>query len=285
MPVRADDALDHDALARNVERWNDTPLTGFVVGSGGGEEEYFSDAEKLESIRTVAAARAAGKYVIGGIDTPSSTEAIRLAESMTEAGVDMVRVRIPQTPAGGNRGNVVTYYEELAAECPVPIVVIHQTYLTGGQAATPEEIGAICSLDSVFAYIFWLDVRFESYVRELIPDRVKLWIPGASLLVPGVAIGASGCCGFFGNWAPQPLLEILGLCLAGKFDEAAPLQRRILRADFLGMVYGVRALKAGLNMLGYEGTNPRRPVPPLGPAETAKLRAAFQHAGLLDSNP
>jgi dihydrodipicolinate synthase/N-acetylneuraminate lyase len=281
MPVRPDDALDHDALARNIERWNETPLTGFVVGSGGGEEEYFSEAEKLESVRTVVAARGEDKYVIGGIDTPSSTEAIRLAVSMAEAGVDMVRVRIPQTPAGGNRGNVVAYYEEIASECPVPIVVIHQTYLTGGRAATPEEIGAICSLEGVFAYIFWLDVRFESYVRELIPDRVKLWIPGASLLVPGVAIGAQGCCGFFGNWAPGLVLEILGLCMAGKFDEAAPLQRKILRADYLGMVYGVRALKAGLDLLGYEGTSPRRPTPPLGPAETEELRVAFRQAGLL----
>lgn len=281
MPLRADDSIDHDALARNIERWNATPLTGFVVGSGGGEELYLSGEERIEALRTVAGSRGPDKYVIGGIDTPSVTEARRLAEAMAVAGADLVRVRIPQSEGGGNRGNVVAYFDEVTRGSPVPVVVIHQTYLTGGYAATPEEIGAVCSMDNVFAYIFWLDVRYESYVCELIPDAVRVWNPGGSLLVPGAVIGARGTCGFFGNWGPQLVMDILELGLAGDFERARPLQRKLLWADFLGMTYGVRALKAGLNLLGYEGTVPRRPVPPLGAAETEQLRLAFRQAGLL----
>ena len=69
--------------------------------------------------------------------------------------------------------------------------------------------------------------------------------------------------------------------MAGDFAGAQELQRRILWADFLGMKHGVAALKAGLNMLGYEATAPRRPTPPLGPRETEELRKAFVEAGLL----
>jgi dihydrodipicolinate synthase/N-acetylneuraminate lyase len=282
MPLRADDSIDHDALARNVERWNRTRLSGFVVGSGGGEELYFSDAELLDALRTVVASRAEGKYVVGGIDTPSVTEARRLAAAMAELGADLLRVRIPHLPSGASRGNVVAYFEELAHGSPLPIVVIHQTFLTGGQAASPGEIAAVCALDAVVAYIFWLDVRFESYVRQLLPPGVRFWNAGASLLLPGAVIGADGACGFFANWGPDLVTEILELGLAGDYAGAAPLQRRLVPADYLGFVGGVAALKAGLNLLGYEGTVPRRPVPPLDEARTAELAAALRLAGLLD---
>lgn len=37
MPLHADESLDLEALARNVDKFCDTALSGFVVGSYGGE--------------------------------------------------------------------------------------------------------------------------------------------------------------------------------------------------------------------------------------------------------
>jgi dihydrodipicolinate synthase/N-acetylneuraminate lyase len=137
-------------------------------------------------------------------------------------------------------------------------------------------------MDNVFAYIFWHNIRFESYVRRYVPAKVKFWTPNGSLLLPGALIGANGACCFFADWGPEIALKIMRLGMAGKFTEAQALQKRILWADFLGMKLGVAALKAGLNMLCYETTAPRKPVPPLGKKETAELRQAFVEAGLLD---
>jgi len=281
LPLRADDSIDHEKLARNVEKQCRTALGGFVVGSAGGEEFYLSEGERVESVRTVAQANKGRKLVIGGLDNPSTTETVRLAEQVAKAGADMVRVRIPQTESGGNTGKAVRYFEEVTKRSPVPVIVIHQTWQTGGFAASPEEIGQVCSMDNVFAYIFWHNVRYESYVRRFVPDRVKFWTPNGSLLLPGALIGADGACCFFANWGPEIAMEVMQLGMAGKFSEAQELQRRILRADFLGMRHGVAALKAGLNMLGYETTVPRNPTQPLGKNETEELRKAFVEAGLL----
>jgi dihydrodipicolinate synthase/N-acetylneuraminate lyase len=282
VPFRPDDSIDHEKLARNVEKWCGTALSGFVVGSAGGEEFYLSEAERVETVRTVAQASRGRKLIIGGIDNPSTTETVRMAELMAKAGAEMVRVRIPQTESGGNTGKVVRYYEEVTRRSPVPVVVIHQTWQTGGFAATPEEIGHVCSMDNVFAYIFWHNVRYESYVRRFVPQKVRFWTPNGSLLLPGVLVGANGACCFFADWGPDMAMTIVQLGMAGRFTEAQELQRRILRADFIGMKFGVSALKAGLNMLGYEATAPRRPTQPLGPVETEELRKALAEAGLLD---
>ncbi len=275
-PIRADDSIDHDALARNVRRWLDTPLSGFVVGSAGGEETFLGDDERVAAVRTVAEAHEGKRFVIGGIDNPSTSNSLGLAEAMADAGADLVRVRIPLGV------DVVAYYREVVENSPVPVVVIHQTFARQPFAATPEQIGDICSMDNVYGYIPDGNIRLEFRTRQFVPANKKFWICNGSILLHGALIGANGACMFFGNWAPHLVKEIMTLGMAGKFVEAREIQRRILDADYIGMTYGVAALKAGLNLLGYEGTRPRRPKPPLGEKETEQLADAFRKAGILD---
>jgi 4-hydroxy-2-oxoglutarate aldolase len=281
LPWADGERLDLDALQRNVARWGDTSLSGFVVGSGGGEETYISEDELFQAAAAVAQARPSGRLVLGGIDSPSTSETIRRAHRFADAGADLVRIRIPQTPTGGSRGDEIEYFTRVAAECPIPIVVIHQTWQTGGFAATPEHIGEICQLDGVIAYIGWHNVRYESYVRRFVPPDVSFWSPNGSLVLPYALLGASGVCAFFADWAPDLIREILELARQARFEEARDLQARIVRADFAGMTHGVRALKAGLNLLGYEGSVPRLPVQPLGATEVDELAEAFREAGLI----
>ena len=275
-PLRSDDSIDHDALARNVRRWLDTPLSGFVVGSAGGEETFLGDEERVAAVKTVAEAHEGKRFVIGGIDNPSTFNSLRLAEAMADAGADLVRVRIPIGV------DVAAYYREVVENSPVPVVVIHQTFARQPFAATPEQIGDICSMDNVFGYITDGNIRLESRTRQFVPANKKFWICNGSILLHGALIGANGACMFFGNWAPHLVKDIMTLGMAGKYAEANEIQRRILDADYIGMTYGVAALKAGLNLLGYEGTRPRRPKPPLGEAETEQLAAAFRKAGILE---
>lgn len=281
LPWTEAEQLDRDALARNVERWAETSLSGFVVGSGGGEETHISEAELFEAAGIVVAARSPGKLVIGGIDNPSVTETLRRIERFADVDADLVRIRIPQTPTGSSRGNEITYFAEVAARSPLPIAIIHQTWQTGGHAASPEAIGEICTLDGVIAYIGWHNVRYESYVRRFIPDDVAFWSPNGSLLLPFALLGATGVCCFFADWAPDLVSEVVRLGVKGDFEAARPLQESMFAADFIGMTDGVAALKAGLDLLGYEGGSPRSPVKALEPSRRMELERALRVAGLL----
>ena len=140
-PFTDDDLVDHDALARNVERWLKTPLSGFVLGTANGEELALSDEEKIEIVRTVSSAHKGQRFVIAGIDIPSTAETLRLAERYAAAGADLVRVRIPRSlPPFA----VEQYFLEVTKRSPMPVVVIHQTF-TGTPAAPPEVIGNVCN--------------------------------------------------------------------------------------------------------------------------------------------
>ena len=281
MPFDGDDRLDLDALARNVERWLDTPLSGFVLGTANGEELFLSEDEKMAAIETVARAHRGQRFVIAGIDNPSTTDTLRTAERAAAAGADMVRLRLPRL------GSVSDYFEEVLPKSPVPVVVIHQTAPSladrpGVFAASPEVIGAVCGMDNVYAYVTDHDVRFEARVRRFVPPGCKFWTCNGSLLLPGVLIGANGACMMLGNVAPAFCMEILRLGVECRFTEARALQVRASAADWAIHRHSAAGLKYALDLLSFEGGQPRRPGPPLGPEAKAEIEAGMREAGLTE---
>jgi dihydrodipicolinate synthase/N-acetylneuraminate lyase len=284
MPFRADESLDLDALARNVDKFSSTALSGFVVGSYGGEEFHMGEPEKVSAIKTVVEAHAGRRFVIAGIDALSPTEAVRLSNLYAEAGADMVRVRIPPAAGRGNTAPIQDYFQQVTEGSPVPVVVIHQPKTAMSVDVTPGELRDITSMGNVFAYIMSLNYRYECRMPAFVDEKVKFWTCNGTLLMPGGMIGAVGACLLFGNWGPHIARDIIQACLDGRYAEAREMQERINHIDFLGMSWGVGVQKAGLNLMGYEGTVPRLPNLPLNDAQMAELKDALIEAGIMNSD-
>ncbi len=284
MPFRDDDSLDLDALARNVDKFSSTALSGFVVGSYGGEEFHMGEPEKVDAIKTVVDAHAGRRFVIAGIEALSPTEAVRLSHLYANAGADMIRVRIPSQRGKDNSAPIQDYFEQVTMESPVPVVVIHQPKTPMGIDVTPGELHDITSLDNVFAYIISLNYRYECRMASFVSDNVKLWTCNGTLLMPGGMIGAVGACLLFGNWGPHLARDIIQACLDGRYADARNIQERINHIDFLGMSWGVGVQKTGLNLLGYEGTIPRKPVLPLSDTQIDEVKKALVEARILNED-
>jgi dihydrodipicolinate synthase/N-acetylneuraminate lyase len=255
-----------------------------VVGTHGGEEFHLSEAEKVAALKTVVETHAGCRFVMAGIDSFSPTEAARLANLYAEVGADMVRVRIPPASKLANIAPLQEYFEQVTSASPVPVVVIHQPRTEMSVDVTPEELKDITSLDNVFAYIMSLNYRYECRLAQFVTDRVKFWTCNGTLLYPGGMIGAVGACMLFGNWGPHIARDIIRACLDGRYAEARALQERINHLDFLGSSWGVAVQKAGLNLLGYEGTVPRKPSLPLSEAQISELKVALMEAGILNDD-
>jgi len=282
MPFNSDESLDLDALSRNVDKFCETALSGFVVGSYGGEEFHMGEPEKVLSIKTVVEAHAGRKFVIAGIDALSPTEAVRLSNLYAEAGADMVRVRIPPAAGKGNAAPIQDYFEQVTSKSPIPVVIIHQPKTPMGVDVTPAEVRDITSFENVFAYIMSLNYRYECRISSFVSDAVKFWTCNGTLLMPAGMIGAVGACLLFGNWGPHIARDIIQACLDGRYAEARELQERINRIDFLGMSWGVGVQKTGLSLLGYEGTMPRKPNLPLSDTQISEVKDALIEARILN---
>jgi len=282
MPFNADESLDLDALSRNVDKFCETALSGFVVGSYGGEEFHMGEPEKVIAIKTVVEAHAGRKFVIAGIDALSPTEAVRLSNLYAEAGADMIRVRIPPPAGRENAAPIQDYFEQVTSQSPIPVVIIHQPKTPMGVDVTPAEVHDITSFENVFAYIMSLNYRYECRLSSFVVNTVKFWTCNGTLLMPAGMIGAVGACLLFGNWGPHIARDIIQACLDGRYAEARELQERINHMDFLGMSWGVAVQKTGLNLLGYEGTVPRKPNLPLSDSQISEVKDALVEARILN---
>ncbi len=269
--------VDYEALGRNIERWLSTPLSGFVLTTANGEELALSDDERVGIVRVAAEALKGQRFVIAGIDNPSTWGTLRLADRYAYAGADMIRVRVPR---GLSDSAVMAYFEEVTRRSPLPVVVIHQTF-SGTPAASPETLGAVCALDNVFGYITDHDIRFESYVRAFVPNDRRFWICNGGLLAYGALMGATGACMWLGNVAPGLCRDIMALGMQGRFAETRRLQARASMLDRVIIKHGVAGVRAALDALGFEGMRPRAPLEAVGNVGRAEIREALVATGVM----
>ena len=276
-PFSADDSVDLDALARNIERWLDTPLSGFVLTTANGEELALSEQERIEIVSAASQAHGGRRFTIAGIDNPSTRETLRLAERYARAGADMARVRVPRALADNA---VAAYFQAVAQRSPIPVIVIHQTF-SGTPAASPETLGAVCAQDNVFGYITDHDIRFEAYVRAEVPSDRRFWICNGGLLAYGALMGANGACMWLGNIAPALCMDIMALGTQGRFAEARALQTIASRLDRTIIKHGTPGVKEALALLRFDGMRPRAPLSAVDNATREEIRRALADAGLM----
>ena len=277
-PFSSDDVVDYGVLARNIERWLTTPLSGFVLTTANGEELALSEAERIEIVRVAAAAHGGKRFTIAGIDNPSTLDTLRLADGYAAAGADLVRVRVPR---GLSDAAVGSYFDAVTRGSPLPVVVIHQTF-SGVPAASPEVLGAVCAMDNVFGYITDHDIRFEGYVRSEVPDSRRFWICNGGLLAYGALMGANGACMWLGNIAPKLCMDIMTLGSLGRFADARRLQESASTLDRTIIKHGTPGVKEALRLLGFEGMRPRLPIARVDENSSAQIRGVLVAEGLLE---
>jgi dihydrodipicolinate synthase/N-acetylneuraminate lyase len=280
-PFNEQDQVDYDAAQRNVERWINTPISAYIIGSQSGEEFYMSEPERVGLVRHVTEALDGDRFTVGGIDCPSVAETLRQAERHAEAGAEMVRVRFPRSEA-----SVVPYFEQVLPRCPLPVLLMHQSDPTSfgvaaRPAASPEVLGAVTSMEHVYGYVTDHDMRFEARVRRYVPNDKRFWICNGSMILSGTLIGCNGTTTAFANIWPEALHELLLLGMDGKYDQGEALQEQIRVIDEIMLPYLAAGIKACLGLMGFEGMTPRRPTNPMPADELQRLEQAMRQAKLI----
>ena len=75
-PFRENGDVGYDAFVRNIERWNATPLSGYLVLGSNSETAYLNEEEKLKLIKPTVKSAAKGKPVLAGTGLESTRETI-----------------------------------------------------------------------------------------------------------------------------------------------------------------------------------------------------------------
>jgi len=282
-PFDADGNLALDALVGNLQQWNTYGLGGYVVAGSNGEAVYLTVEEKRRIWETARQSIPDDKLMIAGTGCESTAQTIALTCVAAEAGADAALVLTPHyfdklmTHEG-----LVRHYQAVADASPIPILMYNVPKFThvdlmpetvARAAEHPNIVGMKDSSASV--------AKLADIVRLTGAD-FQVLVGAGSVLFAGLAVGAVGGVVALGNVAPKQAVDILQLHSAGRWDEAAELQRRMLPVNAaVTTCFGIPGLKAALEMLGYYGGPVRWPLVDLDERGRQEIRAVLEAGGLL----
>jgi len=270
------------ALADNLARWNEYDLRGYIVLGSNGEFIYLTEEEKLQVLKTARAAIPSDKLMIVGTGCEATAMTSELTRQAAALGADAALVITPSYYTGQMTAEAqIAHFHALADGSPIPILVYNMPANTGidlsaktvaAMAEHPNIIGMKESGGSV--------VKMGA-IRALAGPEFQILAGSASFLLPGLAVGAVGGVMALANIAPQQCLTLRQLFLDGQWEQARDLQVRLIPVNTaVTSGWGVPALKAAMDMLGWYGGPVRSPLQPVSDAVRDDLSAILAAGGV-----
>lgn len=277
-PFNSDGDIYEAKLRYNVEKWNRTALSGYVVMGSTGESVMLTPEEKYRCWEIVASAAAPGKLLIAGTGMESVRETVALTNRAAEMGYKAAMVRTPHYYKNLiNRTDAqVLYFRSVADRTRIPLMIYNWPQATGVDIS-PEAVAMLSEHPNIIA------IKESSGNLEKVMQMIRECKPGFQVLVgsaptlaPSFQVGAVGAVLAFANAAPFACITIWEAHRTREWEAAMDWQNRIAKAAVLVTVkYGVPGLKYAMDLNGYYGGPPRLPLTPVSPEAKAEIEAAF----------
>ncbi|MEP7117637.1 MAG: dihydrodipicolinate synthase family protein [Acidobacteriota bacterium] len=276
------DTVDDAAIRRNVERYMQTRLTGLVVLGSSGEAVMLDEQEADRVIAAARSAMPASRPLIAGTGAESTKATVAAAKRAAGLGADAVLVRTPSFFKNMMTADVfVRHYVAVAEQSPVPVLLYNVSMYTG-VTLPPDAVGLLSGHPNIVGLKeSGSDASLlADYVSRSGPDFFVLAGSGVAYFA-GLMAGVDGAILALASVVPDLCADILDHVGAGRVLEARAVQRRITPlARTIGGLHGVPALKAALDLMGFDGGPPRAPLGATPPSVVELLRRQLTDLGV-----
>ncbi|MBS4020995.1 MAG: dihydrodipicolinate synthase family protein [Dethiobacter sp.] len=283
-PFNADGSIAYDLLRANILKYNSLSLSGYVVLGSSGEFVYLTEDEKVKVFGFVKENAASDKLLVAGTGCESLVDTVRLTNRAADAGADVALVITPNFFKNAMTEEVFYhYYLEVAEQSKIPVLLYSVPVNTAVEikpavvarlAAHPNIIGMKDSAGNV--------AQIGEHILAARNQDFAVFTGSANVLFPALALGAAGGILALANIAPEVCLEIDAAVRAGDIVKARELQLRMISVNLaITARFGVAGMKKAMNLLGYQGGVPRKPLLPLAADKEEQLRDILVRANLI----
>ncbi len=280
-PFGADEELDLGALRSNLALYADAGIGGLLALGSNGENRSLDEDERLAVLDTVVRHRGKAQVVLAGAMYDAQRAAARFLAAAGALGVDYGLVLGP-----GYFRKLMTdevlyrYFSSLADDAPLPILLYNAPGFNG-IALSPELVGRLARHGNIAGLKDSASSGIEAFLPFQRPDFAVL-AGSANFLLAAMRGGSPGGTVSLANSFPAVALRLYE---HGRSDDAGAGDAY---QDYVGRVnaaisgrYGVPGVKAAMDLAGYIGGWPRRPLLPLGETARSELHARLEAEGLL----
>src|SRR5262245_9761259 len=278
-PFDESGAVRYDCFEKNIEKYVEAGIEGYLVLGSNGESVYLEHSEKLKLIEAARKRVPSSMMLLAGTGVETTQGTIQLTKEAADRGVDAVLVKNPFYFRSQMTFEVyMAHYTAVADASPVPVIIYNVPVFTG----LPLQSKLIIEL-AKHPNIRGLkdssgDVKLISEVSWNTDSAGFGIIAGAAAtLFPAMAAGARGGIIALACAAPKAALALYQAFAASDYAKASSIQRIV--APAAGAVtdkYSIPGLKAALDLQGFQGGLPRRPLLPVKPEQREDLAQIFR---------
>ena len=251
-----------DKLKDNLQKWIQTGLSGFLVLGSNGENVYLNDKEKINVIDVCRNSIPADRIMVVGTGLESTQETIRFTNQAAKMGADYALVITPSYFKDSMKPEIIYEHFIAVAESAKMGILLYNVPQFTGINMEPELVAKLSEHHNILGIKDSSgNIGQLSQIVDLSQNGFAVFTGSAPVFFPALCIGATGGILAVANVIPQECVQIQKFFNEGKLDEARALQGQLtFLAKAVTTKYGIGGLKIAMDLAGYFGGNPRRPL-------------------------
>lgn len=217
------------AFTERHARWlQANGCTAIVCLGSLGEAATLCFDEKTKIVRGTVEAVGSSIPVVGAISALGTSEAVRLAKALEDAGAQGLMILPPYVYKGDWR-EMKAYIAAVLRATALP-AMLYNNPVAYGTDFIPEQIQELAGEFENLAAVkeSSTDVRRITAIRALAGDRLAIFVGVDDAIVEGIAAGAVGWIAGLVNAFPRESVELFNLAMAGNTQAAFDLYRWFL---------------------------------------------------------
>jgi len=280
-PMRADGEVDYDALERLVEFHVAEGTQALVVAGTTGESPTLRTEEHARLIGEAVRISNRRIPIIAGTGSNSTQQTLELTCKVERMGVDGFLLVVPYYNKPSQEG-LYQHFRRVASAVERPVILYNVPGRTSCDLL-PETVARLAELDNV------VGIKEATGCMDRLADLCKQ-CPGDFELYTGddataldfMLGGGLGDVSVTANVAPKLMRQLCDAARAGKRDEAATINERLMPLHReLFVESNPVPVKWALQQMGLIEGGIRLPLVPLAEAHHERVRSAMAHAGIL----
>ena len=272
--------VDYAAMERFIEFQIANGINALVVMGTTGENATLEPWEQKKVIRFTVEKVNHRIPVIAGTGTNNTAHVLQNTKNACEVGADAVLVVTPYYNKGTQKG-LITHFTAVADASSVPVILYNVPSRTGVNLL-PKTVAELAKHPNIVA-IKEASGNMAQLVElmALCGDKIDVYSGEDALTVPMLAMGAAGTISVLSNVAPRESVAMTDAFFAGKIEEAAQWQCKLLPLiNALFSEVNPIPVKAAVSALGFGEDYLRLPLTPMEDGHREVLLAEMRKLGM-----
>jgi len=283
-PFHADE-LALDDLRFNLQKLNETDLTGYLALGSNGEFRSLTDQEQIQVLEVFAEEKG-NKVVLVGTGCESTRQTIEKSKMASEMGFDYVSIITPNYFAKHMDGATLQrYYTKVADSIDIPVLLYNVPGFASGVVIPPQTVVALSKHPNIAGMKDSSPTGPAKFLSCLDPaEDFNVLAGSANFLYSSLHLGAPGGILSLANALPEPCFNLYHLFTQAKYDKAKELSFRLARLNqAVSSSWGVAGVKAAMDITGFKGGLARHPFKCLSDEAKEQIKQAIINEGFISS--